>query len=77
MNSLEEWMKKEHARLTVLLDAERKAAFEELCAALGTTPSEVVRSLIENYVKGDKRLPDILQEAANIRRSPRRHERTD
>lgn len=38
------------ARLTVLIDAEKKKAFEELCAAHDITASQVVRQLIREYL---------------------------
>ena len=38
------------ARLTVLIDAEKKRAFEELCAAQDFTASQVVRQLIRDYL---------------------------
>ena len=38
------------ARLTVLIDAERKKAFERLCAAQDITASQVVRQLIRDYL---------------------------
>lgn len=38
------------ARLTVLIDAEKKKAFEELCAAQDITASQVVRQLIRDYL---------------------------
>ena len=39
------------ARLTVLIDPRKKAAFERLCAAEDVTPSQVVRRLIREYVE--------------------------
>jgi len=39
------------ARLTVLLDPAKKKAFEQLCAQLDVTPSQVVRQLIRDYLK--------------------------
>lgn len=39
------------ARLTVLIDPRKKAAFEALCADQDTTPSQVVRRLIRNYIE--------------------------
>ena len=39
------------ARLTVLIDPRKKAAFEQLCAAEDVTPSQVVRRLIREYVE--------------------------
>lgn len=38
------------ARLTVLIDPNKKAAFERLCAQQDLTPSQVVRRLIRDYL---------------------------
>ena len=38
------------ARLTVLIDPNKKAAFEGLCAKQDVTPSQVVRRLIREYL---------------------------
>jgi Ribbon-helix-helix protein len=38
------------ARLTVLIDPAKKAAFERLCAQQDVTPSQVVRRLIRDYL---------------------------
>jgi Ribbon-helix-helix protein len=38
------------ARLTLLIDPEKKAAFEALCAGQDLTPSQVVRQLIRDYL---------------------------
>jgi hypothetical protein len=38
------------ARLTVLIDADRKKAFDDLCAAQDITASQVVRQLIRDYL---------------------------
>ncbi len=43
--------KERTARLTVLIDPRKKAAFEKLCAAEDVTPSQVVRRLIRTYVE--------------------------
>jgi hypothetical protein len=43
-------MEDKPARLTVLIDAEKKKAFEELCAAQDITASQVVRQLIRDYL---------------------------
>jgi len=43
--------KERTARLTVLIDPRKKAAFERLCAAEDLTPSQVVRRLIREYVE--------------------------
>lgn len=51
-------MEEQHARLTVLIDADKKRAFDELCAALGTTSSAVVRELIRGFLDGGGTDPD-------------------
>jgi hypothetical protein len=38
------------ARLTLLIDPAKKAAFELLCARQDKTPSQVVRQLIRDYL---------------------------
>lgn len=38
------------ARLTLLIDPNKKAAFERLCAQQDLTPSQVVRKLIRDYL---------------------------
>lgn len=38
------------ARLTLLIDPAKKAAFEQLCASQDLTPSQVVRQLIRDYL---------------------------
>jgi hypothetical protein len=38
------------ARLTVLIDPVRKAAFEKLCHAQDMTPSQVIRRLIRDFL---------------------------
>jgi len=44
-------MESKTARLTLLIDPEKKKAFEALCAAQDLTPSQVVRQLIREYLK--------------------------
>ena len=39
------------ARLTILIDPEKKAVFERVCAASDQTPSQVVRRLIREYIE--------------------------
>jgi Ribbon-helix-helix protein len=39
------------ARLTILIDPRKKAVFEQLCLDADTTPSQVVRSLIRDYIE--------------------------
>ncbi len=43
-------METKTARLTVLIDPEKKKAFEGLCAAQDLTTSQVVRQLIRDYL---------------------------
>ena len=38
------------ARLTLLIDPNKKAAFERLCARQDRTPSQVVRQLIRDFL---------------------------
>jgi hypothetical protein len=38
------------ARLTLLIDPAKKAAFEQLCAQQDLTPSQVVRQLVREYL---------------------------
>lgn len=38
------------ARLTLLIDPNKKLAFERLCASQDRTPSQVVRQLIREYL---------------------------
>ncbi|MFC4524352.1 MULTISPECIES: ribbon-helix-helix protein, CopG family [Cupriavidus] len=44
-------MESKTARLTLLIDPEKKKAFEALCAAQDQTPSQVVRRLIREYLE--------------------------
>lgn len=39
------------ARLTILIDPRKKAVFERLCTEGDTTPSQVVRQLIREYIE--------------------------
>jgi len=43
-------MESKTARLTLLIDPAKKAAFEQLCAQQDKTPSQVVRQLIRDYL---------------------------
>ena len=43
-------METKTARLTVLVDPEKKKAFETLCASQDLTTSQVVRQLIRDYL---------------------------
>lgn len=44
-------MEQKKARLTVLIDPTKKAAFEQLCAVQDVTPSQVVRQMIREYLE--------------------------
>ncbi len=39
------------ARLTILVDPRKKAVFERLCSAEDSTPSQVLRQLIREYIE--------------------------
>jgi hypothetical protein len=39
------------ARLTILIDPNKKAVFEELCLREDLTPSQVVRRLVRTYIE--------------------------
>jgi hypothetical protein len=43
-------MESKTARFTLLIDPNKKKAFETLCAQQDSTPSQVVRQLIREYV---------------------------
>lgn len=52
------------ARLTLLVDPQKKKIFEEICAAQDLTPSQVIRKLMRQYIidhAGNRELPDWLQ----------------
>ncbi|CAA9396993.1 MAG: hypothetical protein AVDCRST_MAG51-693 [uncultured Ramlibacter sp.] len=44
-------MEDKAARFTILIDAERKKAFDELCAAQDVTASQMIRQLIRDYLQ--------------------------
>lgn len=53
------------ARLTLLIDPEKKKIFEEICASKDLTPSQVVRRLIRQYIQenaGNRELPEWLRD---------------
>lgn len=39
------------ARLTILIDPDKKAVFEQLCTAEDVTPSQVIRRLIRAFIE--------------------------
>lgn len=63
-------MQKTHARLTILMDTDRKKAFDLLCKRLGTTSSETVRRLIQDYLDGKRPLKNVLENGTNTKPSP-------
>ena len=58
-------MENRTARLTLLIDPEKKAAFEELCKQEDVTPSQKVRQFIREYVEEKNRQ---LSESSHTRR---------
>ncbi|TXS95826.1 CopG family transcriptional regulator [Parahaliea maris] len=44
-------MEKRTARLTVLVDPKKKAAFEKLCALEDVTPSQKIRQFMREYIE--------------------------
>lgn len=67
------------ARLTLLIDPNKKAAFERLCAQRDLTASQVVRQLIRDYLAehGVDYVPSGLDEAPAPRRAAARSMRTE
>ena len=61
------------ARLTLLIDPAKKAAFEQLCASQDLTPSQVVRQLIREYLAqhGVSYVPSGAQAARRARTARR------
>ncbi len=62
-------MEKRTARLTILIDPEKKRIFEEICAANDLTPSQVVRKLVRQYIidnAGERELPAWLKAAGKV-----------
>lgn len=57
-------MENRTARLTLLIDPDKKAVFEQLCKQEDVTPSQKVRQFIREYV--EKRLgPDWREDRKN------------
>jgi hypothetical protein len=57
-------MEKRTARLTILIDPQKKKIFEEICAANDLTSSQVVRRLVRDYIienAGNRELPTWLK----------------
>jgi len=60
-------MENRTARLTILIDPQKKKIFEEICAANDLTSSQVVRRLVREYIianAGDRDLPAWLKPSA-------------
>jgi antitoxin component of RelBE/YafQ-DinJ toxin-antitoxin module len=60
-------MENRTARLTILIDPQKKKIFEEICAANDLTSSQVVRRLVRQYIidnAGSRELPDWLKPSA-------------
>jgi len=59
-------MENRTARLTILIDPDKKRILEEICAANDLTPSQVVRKLVRQYIidnAGNRELPEWLKPA--------------
>lgn len=57
-------MENRTARLTILLDPQKKKIFEDICASQDLTASQVVRKLMRQYIidnAGERELPDWLR----------------
>jgi hypothetical protein len=61
------------ARLTILIDPRKKAVFERLCAEEDSTPSQVVRRLLRDYIESRSGKP--WTPAAQAGSAPRRKSR--
>jgi hypothetical protein len=60
-------MENRTARLTILIDPQKKKIFEEICAANDLTPSQVVRKLVRQYIVDNaagRELPEWLKPSA-------------
>lgn len=69
-------MERKTARLTLLIDPNKKAAFEWLCARQGRTPSQAGRQLIRDYLAqhdvhyGGSGVPAALSEVVQMTSPP-------
>jgi metal-responsive CopG/Arc/MetJ family transcriptional regulator len=64
-------MEDKAARFTILIDAERKKAFDELCASRDVTSSQMIRQLIRQYLDQH----GVCVEAGSMRTRPQRKAR--
>ena len=60
------------ARLTILIDPNKKAVFEDLCRLEDMTPSQIVRRLIRSYIEGKLGRPWKPGEHPAVSAPPRR-----
>ncbi len=59
-------MEKRTARLTVLVDPQKKAAFEKLCNLEDVTPSQKIRQFMREYIEQTLG-PDWTEEVFNTK----------
>ena len=62
-------MENRTARLTLLIDPQKKKLFEEICAGQDLTPSQVVRKLVRQYIvdnAGNRELPEWLKPTGKV-----------
>jgi len=50
MKEIEIMQESRTARLTILVDPNKKKAFEDLCTRLDTTPSQALRQMIRDFL---------------------------
>jgi hypothetical protein len=64
------------ARLTILIDPRKKALFERLCAEEDSTPSQVVRRMIRQFIlerTGKPWTPSADEPPADVPKQPPSH----
>jgi hypothetical protein len=60
-------------RLTILVDPRKKALFEDICAELDLTPSQVIRQFMRDYIvrhAGDREIPTWIKSSATKFKDP-------
>ena len=62
-------MEPKTARITILIDPQKKLALENLCAEQDVTPSQVVRRLIRDYVADNTAPPAAVRRSQPSRRA--------
>lgn len=60
-------MENRTARLTLLIDPNKKQIFEEICAIQDLTPSQVVRQMIRDYVQQNGTPEQIARMPLNVK----------